>query len=216
MHWIDRGDSPDGLGEIREIYTPRWISHYRDGSDTKPTDSHWRAFHDALGERFYYLCAYCEDRTDGEVDHFRPKSRFPELVYEWSNWLFACNSCNRAKGDKWPDSGYVNPCSDSAEEHPENYFDFDTGTGEVIPRIGLSPDRRRRAIDTIEDLRLNSRRIVDDRLSWIRMVREAVADRLDSDSPGVSEFCDFLTERSTEWSSLSRAYLAERGYPTSG
>ena len=119
MHWIDRGPEPRGLGEIRERYTPRWIGHYRDSVETKPTDSRWRDFHDELEQRFFGLCGYCESIDKGEVDHFHPKSRFPESVYDWSNWIFACHDCNQAKGDKWPGGGYVDPCAMDESCRPE-------------------------------------------------------------------------------------------------
>ena len=29
------------------------------------------------------MCGYCEEETAGEIDHFRPVSKCPSLVYEW-------------------------------------------------------------------------------------------------------------------------------------
>ena len=98
MHWVDRGPEPTGLGAIRGRYTPRWIGYYRNGVGNRPTDSRWRDFRKYLGQRFHLQCGYCESICEGQVDHFQPKSRFPELVYEWSNWIFACSACNQAKG----------------------------------------------------------------------------------------------------------------------
>ena len=85
MHWVDRGPEPDGLAAVRLGRTNGWVAHYQNGVYNRPNDSEWRRFSDKLSEAFSGICGYCEERTAGEVDHFRPISRFPSLVYEWSN-----------------------------------------------------------------------------------------------------------------------------------
>ena len=60
-------------------------------------------------------CAFCEsDTTAGavlQVEHYRPKAKVTEdtnhngyywLGYEWTNLLYACSSCNRAKSTFFP------------------------------------------------------------------------------------------------------------------
>ena len=170
MHWSDRGPEPDGLEQIRQQLAPQWVQYYRHGVGGLPRDTRWRDFKDALRDAFFGLCAYCESRARGEVDHFRPKSREPELVYSWSNWLFACHDCNHAKGDKWPAGGYVDPCARSKPARPEHFFSFDTWTGEVLPKADLSIRRRQKAQRTIDSLRLNEWHHLKNRLEWLRMV----------------------------------------------
>lgn len=46
-------------------------------------------------------CAYCEDSAADEVEHIQPKSLYPELVFAWVNYLYACGPCNTAKNDKF-------------------------------------------------------------------------------------------------------------------
>lgn len=43
-------------------------------------------------------CMYCEDSAASEIEHFWPKSHFPELVFVWLNYLYSCGPCNRIKG----------------------------------------------------------------------------------------------------------------------
>ena len=155
MHWVRRGPEPPGLASVRSRYTPRWVAHYRDRTGPRPGDSRWRDFHDELRRGFSGICGYCEETSRGEVDHFRPKSRFPELVYEWSNWVLACHDCNHAKGDQWPPGGYADPCARSRSARPEGFFDFDVVTGEMVPRTGLSRARRAKALRTIGSLSPN-------------------------------------------------------------
>ena len=213
MHWIDRGPEPAGLETIRLRYTPRWVAHYTEGIGAKPADSCWRGFHSDLCRAFAGLCAYCEEGGKGEVDHFRPKSKFPALVYAWSNWLFACSSCNQAKGAKWPPDGYINPCATALPERPENFFRFDTATGEILPAFGLISDRNDTAQKTIDDLSLNAVHHLRDRLEWLTLVSAAVSGDPNNPAPDEKNDISFLTSRATQFSSITRAWLAERGYP---
>lgn len=71
-------------------------------------------------------CAYCESPIDAErsasVEHFRPKSLFPSLAYDWANYFLGCGGCNGAKSDKWPAGGkcYIRP----DEGEPSELFVF--------------------------------------------------------------------------------------------
>lgn len=44
-------------------------------------------------------CAYCEDSVADEVEHIRPKDLYPEAVFSWSNYLYACGPCNGPKNN---------------------------------------------------------------------------------------------------------------------
>ena len=209
MRWVNRGPEPTGLARIRSRYTPGWVQRYRNGIGDRPTDARWRDFHDVLYERFSGLCAYCERHCPGETDHFRPKRVFPELTYQWSNWLLACTPCNRAKGDSWPQLGYVNPCAESPPDRPENYFDYDIDAGLIVPRADLNSPMRERANRMIADLKLNHYHQVKARLGWIRIVRKLIINVPDSEIAGL---VDWLTSGETEHPSIARALLAEVDY----
>jgi len=59
----------------------------------------------ALLEDFDHQCAYCDSTLEaslGHVDHFYPKSLFPEKAFQWLNLILACQVCNIAKGAKFP------------------------------------------------------------------------------------------------------------------
>ena len=45
-------------------------------------------------------CAYCEDSAGIEVEHMQPKSFYPELVFAFGNYVFACGRCNRFKSNR--------------------------------------------------------------------------------------------------------------------
>ena len=191
MHWVNRGMEPHGLKSIRNRYTPRWVAHYRQGTGSLPSDSRWRDFRNVLSQTFFGLCGYCERTTKGEVDHFKPKRTFPDLVYEWSNWVFACHECNHSKLYKWPSGGYVDPCARTPAARPEAFFTFDTTTGELLPRANLTARRQRKARQTIDDLGLNNDQHLKARLDWLAVIREGLSNNINEN------YLAFIVSRST-------------------
>ena len=185
MHWVDRGPEPQGLDSIRSKFTPDWVNYYKKCTGQKPEDSLWSKFRKDIKERFSDLCAYCERRCDddiGEIDHFKPKSRFPNLVYEWSNLILACSNCNRSKDNKWPPGGYIDPCEVLLQERPEIYFEYDAATCHIIPLDGLSPAMNNRAIIMIKHLNLNGEDHINRRRSWLELLDIGLASGLYNDT----------------------------------
>lgn len=69
-------------------------------------------------------CSYCENIPSSsymEVDHFEPKSLYPELVLDWDNLLPACRKCNNYKLNH--DTRAL-PIIDPTKINPEPYFDY--------------------------------------------------------------------------------------------
>ena len=214
MHWVDRGPEPEQLADIQTRYTPRWVGYYRDDDGDKPRDSRWREFSQDLADAFSGLCAYCEKICRGEVDHFRPKSRYPHLVYSWENWLFACHDCNHAKRQRWPPRGYVDPCARSRPARPERFFTFDSETGEILPKEGLIPGRRRKAQMTIDDLRLNEWHHLKNRLVWLQLISACISNEPDELTAEQKKSRAYWSSRMTRYSSITRHWLSERGRRT--
>jgi uncharacterized protein (TIGR02646 family) len=104
---------------------------------------------EALVRMLHGKCAYCESKIThvvyGHIEHYRPKSRFPDLTFEWMNLLLACGICNGSeyKGDRFPeaeDNGpLVNPCEDDPAEHFR--FDYDPAT-RLASVYGVTPRGR--------------------------------------------------------------------------
>ena len=211
MHWVDRGPEPARLAEIRLRRTQRWVSHYTDGVGQKPTDADWRRFHEELRVVFSGLCAYCEEIDKGEIDHFKPKSDFPHLVYEWTNWVFACHNCNQSKLDKWLPGGYVYPCAEDLSEHPENFFAFNTLTGKLKPKADIYENKRQKAQKTIDDLCLNAWYHVKKRMEWLDFLSRHL-DLLIGDYQAEDEFISKVSDRGYELSSIARSLLTERDF----
>jgi hypothetical protein len=44
-------------------------------------------------------CIYCEDSVADEVEHMAPKDLYPQKVFAWDNYVYACGSCNGPKNN---------------------------------------------------------------------------------------------------------------------
>ena len=67
----------------------------------------WKAAKPQLKLETGGKCAYCESPTDtvahGDVEHYRPKSKYWWLAYCYENYLYSCQICNQVyKGDEFP------------------------------------------------------------------------------------------------------------------
>lgn len=210
MRWIDRGPEPDGVAGYASQFTQGWIDYFQHQTGGRPTDSYWREFRPALGSRSGNICWYCERQCEAAselsgpaatVDHFRPLSRFPELAYEWTNWIFSCCRCNgENKQGRWPNSGYVDPCEPEPAERPDQYFDYDTATGELVPKSGLPAEARNKALQTIDDLGLNKLDVRFYRLDW---TRRFLSDFNTLPSTEQQAFADFSTRIGMEFAGAS-------------
>lgn len=111
----------------------------------------------AMGAR--QRCMYCLDSHGSDIDHFWPKSPYPERAFQWDNWLLCCTECGRIKGTKFPLARngrplLVNPFN----EDPWRHLDFDVDTGNLTARYvkalkAYSP----KGVATVEALDLNVR-----------------------------------------------------------
>ncbi len=74
-----------------------------------------------LQEIYHGKCAYCESKLmpgfSPVIEHIRPKSIYPWLVYEWSNLIPVCMECNK-KNKHYPIEGEV------VAKHPINKKDW--------------------------------------------------------------------------------------------
>ena len=206
MRWVDRGPEPGGVAGYAQRFTQGWVDYFQNGAGERPADSHWGEFRPTLGSRTNNICWYCERQCgtgagagwrEPTVDHFRPLRHFPWLAYEWSNWIFSCRMCNGVnKQDRWPDTGYVDPCASDVAERPEHYFDYDDLTGELIPKEGLSGTTRQKATHTINDLGLNKKDVKDIRF---RRIRRFKIDLLSMPTPDRQDFIELFTQQPAEY-----------------
>lgn len=70
-------------------------------------------------------CAFCETKPGEsgniEVEHFAPKAIYPDLTFEWSNFLPCCRKCN---GSKLDHDTVQEPIINPYNVDPEDFFDY--------------------------------------------------------------------------------------------
>ena len=79
---------------------------------------------------FGFKCVYCrlpegiKGQDNFGIDHYRPRSLYPELKNTYSNLFYACNACNRRKKNYWPSAEDTvagrfipNPCDHVMFQH---------------------------------------------------------------------------------------------------
>ena len=220
MRWVDRGPEPEGVSQHAQRYTSGWIGFCRHRDRARPDDDHWRDFTHRLRERFNNRCGYCERKCDyyaefgsmgPSVDHFCPRCECPELVYAWTNWIFSCQRCNYEKADHWPASGFVDPCSADVGKRPEQFFDFDTETGQIIPREDLTNAESQMALDTIQYLGLNKWDLPELRRDWTKNLRDDMSQMAVSDRQAVLYFFTDPAYEKAEFIGTTKMLAAQIG-----
>lgn len=141
------------------------------------------ALYDLCGET--KRCIYCEDSYGDEVEHVAPKDLYPEHVFRWENYVYACGACNtRHKGSHWhilnaatgqvvdvirgrndpviPPIAGINLFINPRTTDPMQYLQLDIfgRTFYFVPRNGLSPVEHKMAVATESLLGLNSREVL--------------------------------------------------------
>jgi hypothetical protein len=91
------------------------------------TYANYISFKPYIREDFNKRCGYCDDSDlfhggarGYQIDHFKPHSieRFSTLKEEYSNLVYSCPFCNRAKSNKWENKeGFIDPCCDEYDYH---------------------------------------------------------------------------------------------------
>lgn len=144
MEYVDRGED-----------IPKRLKNKYNQDDVK----------EQLKKETYGKCMFCES-TIGHIayehiEHYRPKSKYPRLTFDWSNLGLACPICNIKKGEEF-DEQYpiVNPYIDN----PEDYLLF---LGTMV--IHKSNNKRGEITETL--LELNRPELMEARKDRINSVR---------------------------------------------
>lgn len=85
----------------------------------------YQNFRPYLKADFNQRCGYCDDpgshygqEISYHIDHFKPKSKFPNLETNYNNLVYSCPYCNGAKSDKWRETdGFIDPCDSKYDIH---------------------------------------------------------------------------------------------------
>ena len=133
------------------------------------------------------LCGYTElpidDIEDSHIDHYRKKSIFPLLTFDWNNFIVSVRDNNF--GANYKDNNYCNCEKDYCqilnpiEDSCESYFEY-TNTGEIEPKKGIEQSIQEKARKTIEVFNLNHTSLVSRRKS-ILCILDSYKNQLSND-----------------------------------
>ena len=165
---VERGSEPDGFSSR----AADWRGRFKEARKHKPdltASQFWssiraqvRADAEALYAAFHGKCAYCEAKpahvSSPQIEHYRPKKKFPDLTFDWHNWFLSCGRCNQKKWAHFPDCD-GQPCLlDPTAEDPSEHLDF------LRARVLA---RTHRGEETIKLVGLDRSPLEDDRAEWL-------------------------------------------------
>lgn len=144
------------------------VNQERDGADFSATTAWQAARHAAtlgavlttlrhmMGDR--QRCMYCLDSHGTDIEHFWPKTPYPERMFVWLNLLLCCAECGRFKGDRFPLADGAPLLVDPTAEDPWQCLDFDPTTGSIVARFDAGQNGYSvKGVETVKRLQLDQR-----------------------------------------------------------
>ncbi|CRX47364.1 TPA: hypothetical protein PXJ58_000564 [Yersinia enterocolitica] len=182
---LNRGVEPNILINKKDEWTKKLIDkiNYFGGYEFIPDDvkksvvSHYS--HDeiksVLIDTTFKKCAFCECLPeDGggyiQVEHFHPKSIYPNECFSWENFLPSCGICNNNKGTL---DTKVTPIINPYDDDPKKSFYCN-----FLKVLPLKNDQK--AINTEREIMLNSNRLINSRTELLRKLQILTEELRDS------------------------------------
>ena len=117
----------------------------------------------------YGRCSFCtkiisEFDDEMTVEHIKIKRDYPSKIFEWTNMLCACRTCNNKRGTRAFDSAkYLDP---TKIEDIDKYFSYRL-SGEIVPNDRLSDEEKGKAQYMIDMYKLNRRTLINERRKFM-------------------------------------------------
>ena len=110
-------ECPDTLSQNKEKWTKEYMSYIEKGQpppESVATRYNHSDIKSTVKKETYGKCAYCESYVQhvypGDIEHIKPKSKYPKLIFEWENLTYVCWQCNHSKLDQYDeDCPPINP-----------------------------------------------------------------------------------------------------------
>jgi len=149
------------------------IHHKKPKRTCTKSYSQYTSFKPFIREDFNQRCGYCDDldiynggSRGYQIDHFKPHSiaKFNHLKTTYSNLVYSCPYCNRAKSNKWQDSeGFIDPCDNAYDIHLQRCdrgkIHFKSSQGKYIHRNLSLHLKRHELLWMIEKLQRQSNKL---------------------------------------------------------
>lgn len=166
MRKLDKGEPVQQFMDfIRRNHPERW-------EEAKDESQVWRKHileHEQSG-----LSGYTETPLHLEkshIDHFKKQSLYPQLVFEWNNYVV--DGKDDTYGARYKDNAIRNQADNErlinpVVEEAQHFFKYEL-SGKIVPAEGLSEEDNERAEFTINTFNLNESSLADRRKKIINM-----------------------------------------------
>lgn len=201
---LTKGVKPEILLQNEMSWNEEFVKYQNEGLGSSACSTRHRhpQIKAAASAESHAKCIYCEEKIlssqFGDVEHIKPKSKYPELYASWDNLSLACTKCNNAKSDR---EGILNPF----EEDPSDFIRFGG------PMIFYSSDNDTARL-TVRGVDLNRFALIEKRARAILSLIDKMELMWATDEPMRSVLKDEL-ERciadDAEFSSALRAHYFE-------
>lgn len=187
----DRQGRVDAKGAEGALNTD---AEWRAARQTKPLRTVVSTLKHMAGRR--ERCMYCCDSHGTDIEHYWPKSDYPERMFRWPNLLLCCTECGRFKGKSFPIAAGVPQLVDPTAEDPWDQLDFDPDTGVLVARYDPANDRENvRGSETVRVLQLDRREALNDGyLKTWRQLSAVLAAALQSLAPDAASLQNALQD----------------------
>ncbi|AZV06599.1 HNH endonuclease [Enterobacter sp. N18-03635] len=190
-----RGNEPAVLSTNKDAWTHDLLTEVEkyQGYDKIPDDikkkvvSHYRneQIKDVLFATSHDKCAFCECiPSEGgnyvQVEHFHPKSTYPNECFAWENFLPCCGICNNNKGTlDTKNVEILNPYDDEIDGA------FSVSYLKILPNL-----QSVKAVNTEKEVSLNSDRLISSRVGMLA--------KLQIQTEEIRQWTDVLLESDTD------------------
>ena len=190
MKHIEKGSEPQSLTAYNKKVSAstKWKSFNRKVKND---------VYDSILHEQGYICCYCGIRISRKkchIEHYRPKSKYTHLTFDYSNLISSCQGedeqrptkpvhCGHKKGGWFDEELMISPLDPNCS----SYFRY-TGAGEILPT--QDPQHQEAAETTIKMLALD--------INKLKKMRRKVVDGVIQATQGLSE---------KEIKQLAEAYL---------
>ena len=206
MHKVNRTSQPKILSDNSEKWTSELIDQIKinNGEYSKVSDKYKNRYNhpeikQSLKNMYNGCCCYCEGAVSlvsyGAIEHFKPKSIYPNLSFSWDNLHYCCNICNTTyKRTQWNDL-LLDPSKDDISQ----YLSFNIQTGEYEAVNG-----NERGKETIRITGINRKELVEKRLKIIVFLYQT---SLSMDNDDLLTFRDLLKKTHESYSTVYKTFF---------
>jgi len=208
MIFVERTVKPAILRDNSETWTREYLQARADYNNNPTEDLkkiaeakekryNQQEIKEALKSMFKKKCAFCESTIThvdyGQIEHFRPKSVYPQLCFEWDNFVLSCAICNGTgnKGNKFPLEADGGPFINPTTENPDDFFIFDYD--DILKRFVVLP-KNLRAVTMLSIIKLNREDLAEHRTKEMFKIIRIIEKIIQEDKEKLELFLNYFNE----------------------